>query len=94
MDSPDGNGPTRNGGERDALIQAVDAALAGRWNEAHDIAQRFEGGAAADWLHAVLHKIEGDAGNSRYWYRRAGRGFDDVTDATTELEAIRALLAR
>ena len=73
----------------DALLKAVEAALAGRWDEAHRIVQRHEGDAAADWIHAVLHKIEGDLDNSRYWYRRAGR-LDRVDDpADDELTAIR-----
>ena len=78
--------------ERVELIRAVDAALHERWDEAHEIAQRHEGDAAADWLHAVLHKIEGDAGNSRYWYGRTSHGYDDFADAKAELEAIRAAL--
>lgn len=86
----DGN---RDEGRRAALIRAVDAALAGRWEEAHETAQRFEGEAAADWLHAVLHKIEGDAGNSRYWYRRTAHGYEDFSEPTAELEAIRVHLA-
>ena len=34
--------------------------------------QQYEDSPAA-WIHAVLHKIEGDEDNSRYWYRRAGK---------------------
>lgn len=75
------------------LIRAVDLALAGEWEEAHAIAQRHEGEASADWLHAVLHKIEGDGDNSRYWYRRAGRAYEDYADPMAELAAIRASLA-
>ena len=86
----DGN---RNDARRTALIRAVDAALAGRWDEAHDTAQRFEGDAVADWLHALLHKIEGDAGNSRYWYRRGVHSYDAFSDPSAELAAIRAELS-
>ncbi len=32
------------------------------------------GGADAAWVHAWLHRVEGDLGNAAYWYRRAGRG--------------------
>jgi hypothetical protein len=71
------------------LIRAVDLAIAGNWDEAHAIAQRHEGDAAADWLHAVLHKIEGDADNSRYWYRRTSHDFEDFADPKAELAAIR-----
>ena len=74
------------------LAAAVDAALAGNWDAAHATAQRHEGEAMADWLHAVLHKIEPDPGNARYWYARCGRGYDDFTDATAELAAIRTAL--
>ena len=76
------------------LIRAVDCARAGDWETAHVIAQRYEGDAAADWLHALLHKIEGDAGNSRYWYGRVAHTFDEYADPQAELAAIRATLAR
>jgi hypothetical protein len=42
----------------------------GNWDGAHDSAQSDEGG-AGDWVHAYLHRKEGDAGNAAYWYRRA-----------------------
>jgi hypothetical protein len=42
----------------------------GNWEGAHDAAQGDEGG-AGDWVHAYLHRKEGDAGNAAYWYRRA-----------------------
>jgi len=76
------------------LIRAVDCALAGDWETAHAIAQRHEGNAGADWLHAVLHKVEGDTGNSRYWYGRAARTFEDFADPQAELAAIRASISR
>jgi hypothetical protein len=44
----------------------------GDWDGAHGAAQRDEGG-AGDWVHAYLHRKEGDAGNAGYWYRRAGK---------------------
>ena len=44
----------------------------GQWERAHDLAQR-DGGGAGDWVHAYLHRKEGDAGNAGYWYRRAGK---------------------
>jgi len=42
----------------------------GDWDAAHEAAQADEGG-AGDWVHAYLHRKEGDAGNAGYWYRRA-----------------------
>lgn len=43
------------------------------WDRAHELAQAAEGDPAHDWVHAHLHRVEGDAGNAGYWYRRAGR---------------------
>ena len=79
---------------KEDLIRAVDCALAGDWKSAHELAQRREGDATADWLHAVLHKIEGDGGNSRYWYARIAHTFEEYADPQAELAAIRASLAR
>ena len=76
------------------LVKAVEAALAGDWTSAHAIVQRYEGKPLADWLHAVLHKIEGDAGNARYWYARTHVDFERFTDAKAELRAIQNELSR
>jgi hypothetical protein len=76
------------------LTRAVDLVLAKDWEAAHAIAQRHEGDAAADWLHAVLHKIEGDDGNARYWYRRTQHSFEEFADASAELAAIRDFVSR
>lgn len=43
----------------------------GRWEKAHEVAQRREGVAEYDHLHAYLHRKEGDQFNAGYWYRRA-----------------------
>ena len=45
---------------------------------------------SGDW--DAAHKIEGDAGNSRYWYRRAGQSYEAYADAKAELAAIKAAL--
>jgi hypothetical protein len=44
----------------------------GDWTAAHDTAQTIETPAGA-WVHAYLHRKEGDASNAAYWYRRAGQ---------------------
>jgi len=44
----------------------------GDWNRAHNSAQQDEGPAGA-WVHAYLHRKEGDASNAGYWYHRAGK---------------------
>lgn len=76
----------------DELLQAVELALAGKWDAAHQIVQQYEDDATAAWIHAVLHKMEGDLGNARYWYRHADR-MDHVADEPrTELATIQAEL--
>jgi hypothetical protein len=77
---------------RQALIEGVDLAIAGRWDEAHKIAQRDEDDRDFCWLHACLHKIEGDEGNARYWYRRSGHAYEAFADPKAELAAIKAAL--
>lgn len=45
----------------------------GSWDEAHAIVAPDEDGAAAAWVHAYLHRKEGDAANAGYWYGQARR---------------------
>ena len=59
----------------------------GDWDAAHDAAQDIPGPDGA-WIHAYLHRKEGDAGNAAYWYRRAGKPV-----ASTSLEAEWAAIA-
>ncbi len=44
----------------------------GDWDKAHKIVMN-EANAACAWVHAYLHRVEGDLDNARYWYRRARR---------------------
>ena len=44
----------------------------GNWAKAHESAQQDEGPAGA-WVHAYLHRKEGDLGNAAYWYRQAAK---------------------
>ena len=77
---------------REELLQAVELALAGKWDAAHEVVQQYEDDPTAAWLHAVLHKIEGDLGNARYWYRLAGRMEHVEDEPRGELAAIKAEL--
>ena len=47
-------------------------AAKGNWDQAHRIVQD-DGSRDAAWVHAYLHRVEGDLGNAGYWYRQAGR---------------------
>jgi hypothetical protein len=74
---------------KDDLLKAVELALASDWDAAHNLVQQHEGDRTAAWIHAVLHKIEGDDANSRYWYRRANRMANVADEPRAELMAIR-----
>ena len=76
----------------DELLRAVELALGGEWDAAHNLVQQYESDATASWIHAVLHKIEGDLANSRYWYRRADRLDRVAEEPRAELVAIRTEL--
>jgi len=75
------------------LLKAIELALADQWNAAHQLVQQYEDDATAAWLHAVLHKIEGDLGNARYWYRRANQMSHVADEPRAELAAIQVGLA-
>jgi hypothetical protein len=55
-----------------AALRALWQDARGHWDEAHAIAQAIDDETGA-WVHAYLHRKEGDDGNAAYWYRRAGR---------------------
>ena len=78
------------------LAVALDALwhdARGDFDRAHQLAQSDEGG-PGDWVHAYLHRKEGDTANAAYWYRRARRPVP-VEPLTSEWERIaRALLSR
>jgi hypothetical protein len=77
---------------RGDLADACDLALAGKWADAHGIVQRDEQERISCWIHAVLHRIEGDDGNARYWYGRCGQSITAYADPNDELRAIKAAL--
>jgi hypothetical protein len=74
------------------LVRALWHDAIGDWSAAHTLAQDVESADGA-WVHAYLHRREGDAGNADYWYRRAKRpaatgGLDEERTAL-----VRALLS-
>ena len=72
------NRDTPPGGLTDPLL-ALWCAAKGDWRRAHEIVQRAgeAGDSTADWVHAYLHRVEGDTSNARYWYRRSGQAEAD-----------------
>ncbi len=77
---------------REDMIEAVERALANDWERAHALVQPHTDEPTACWIHACLHKVEKDEGNSRYWYRRSGHAFEEYADPRAELSAIKAAL--
>ncbi len=58
--------------QMDAPLAALWWAAKGGWDAAHKLVQD-EASAEAAWVHAHLHRVEGDLGNAGYWYRQAGK---------------------
>ena len=52
------------------LLIAMWHALKGNWDKAHEIVQEIDS-MQASWIHAYLHRVEGDINNAKYWYKRA-----------------------
>jgi hypothetical protein len=73
-------------------LRALWLARKGRWHEAHDLCQEIPGRAGA-WIHAWLHRQEGDYGNACYWYARAGKPAPDSGASLDEewFEIVRGL---
>lgn len=86
--------PTMTRGHTEDLISALEHLERGDWRAAHRIVQRDEADAIACWAHGIVHLMEGDASNARYWYRRAGRAFPVPADIDRELKALRRALGR
>jgi len=73
------------------MLRAIWHGLRGDWDAAHDLAQA-QSDADGAWVHAWLHRIEGDLGNADYWYRHAHRPPRRDDPRTEGLEIARALI--
>jgi hypothetical protein len=60
-----------------AALEALWWLRQGDWDQAHKCVQAHEGEADCDWVHAHLHRQEGDLSNAGGWYRRAGKTMPD-----------------
>jgi hypothetical protein len=74
-------------------LQALWWDAKGDWNKAHECAQADEGNSSCDWVHAYLHRKEGDASNARYWYGRAGKPVAKGTLPEEWRAVVQALIA-
>jgi hypothetical protein len=70
------------------LARAVAHLEARDWQAAHEIVQQDESDLAA-WLHGIVHTLEGDLDNARYWYRRVHRAFPGPEAVATEIARAR-----
>lgn len=68
-----------------ALLKARD------WQAAHEIAQESKESGAA-WAHGIVHLIEGDESNARYWYTLAKRPFPGMDAIDAEIASLEANL--
>ncbi|WP_273567183.1 hypothetical protein [Maribacter halichondriae] len=65
----------------------------GDWEGSHDIAQEMHN-EMGSWIHAYLHRKEGDEFNAGYWYRRAGRPFPQKTLKAEHRDLVEFILKR
>jgi len=78
------------------LADAIALLRARDWEGAHVIVQdrstHDNKETHASWAHGIVHLIEGDESNARYWYSAAGRPFPGMTAIDAEIEALQAML--
>lgn len=69
------------------LADSVALLRSRKWEAAHEIAQASKEPLAA-WAHGIVHLIEGDESNARYWYREAGRAFPGMDAIDAEIDSL------
>ena len=74
-------------------LQAMWVEAKGDWKRAHRIVQEIKDADSA-WVHAYLHRKEGDRFNAAYWYRRAGQRHRDMPFEEEWEQIVRTLLDR
>lgn len=74
-----------------AALRALWWMAKGDWGRAHGIAQG-DASAEGSWVHAHLHRVEGDEANAGYWYARAGRPHADAPLEHERAAIVAALL--
>jgi hypothetical protein len=74
------------------LGKALDLLRQGDWQAAHVIVQRDEKSPLSCWAHGIVHLMEGDVSNARYWYREAKRAFPRRPSIAEEIDSLDAAL--
>ena len=70
------------------LSRALALLRQGDWQAAHLIVQRDEDSALSCWAHGIVHLMQGDIANARYWYREAKREFPRNPSIPEEIAAL------
>jgi hypothetical protein len=74
------------------LRRALPLLEAGDWQAAHAIVQRDEESPLSCWAHGIVHVMEGDLANARYWYGEAKRPFPADYSIAREMAALKRAL--
>jgi hypothetical protein len=74
------------------LRRALRHLEAGDWQAAHAIVQHDEDSPLSCWAHGIVHIMEGDLPNARYWYGLAKREFPRVPDVGAEIAAFKSAI--
>ena len=74
------------------LRSAVALLEKGDWQAAHKIVQEDEESALSCWAHGIVHVMEGDIPNARYWYRQAKRPYPRAYSVADEIAALKQAL--
>ena len=74
------------------LRTAVRLLQEGDWRAAHEIVQNDEESRLSCWAHGIVHLMEGDVANARYWYRSAGRVLRNDVKVEDEIAALQDTL--
>lgn len=77
--------------EKAPLGKVVRYLETGEWQAAHLLVQK-DASSLGCWAHGIVHLIEGDLGNAKYWYRRAHRALPHGDTANAEIAALKATL--
>jgi len=74
------------------LAEAIERLLANDWHTAHVLVQDLDDPIA--WrVHGLVHRVEGDLANARYWYDKAGLTIEDACSVEDEINELREYLA-
>jgi hypothetical protein len=76
------------------LAKALALLRKGDWEAAHRIVQEDEESSLSCWAHGIVHLMEGDTSNARYWYRAAKRDFPRDPSIPGEIDALGKALER